>query len=401
MKVNKFLIPNYVDNFECIGSKCEDHCCKNWRITIDKITYKKYKKLSNPELKQIINKSISRNRKSTNDYDYGKFILNENKNCPLMDDLGLCDIHKNLGAEYLCHTCQTYPRQYTSVNNIIEKNLTLSCPEVARQVLLNENGIDFYLVESTESPHIKRAFNTNISKNIYTNSFWELRIFIIEILQDRNYSIEERLAIIGLFLESINTCSSSSEINNTIQKYMINLKSLRYKGAFSDLNSNINFTLDFMIHIHNNIFINKGVEYKYNNVLNNTITGLKLNDKEFDHSEIYKSLLEKEYANFSNAYSYILENYLVNYVYKSLFLINTCNTLNNYAELIIKFALIKLNLIGMVATNREDISKEIAVDVIHSFTAFFDHDTTSMPKMINYLETNNFNTLSHMMLLIL
>ena len=32
------------DNFECIGSECEDHCCRDWSITIDKDTYDKYKK---------------------------------------------------------------------------------------------------------------------------------------------------------------------------------------------------------------------------------------------------------------------------------------------------------------------------------------------------------------------
>ena len=30
---------DYYKEFECIGSKCEDNCCKDWKITIDKKTY--------------------------------------------------------------------------------------------------------------------------------------------------------------------------------------------------------------------------------------------------------------------------------------------------------------------------------------------------------------------------
>ena len=26
------LIPEYVKKFKCIGSECEDTCCKGWRI---------------------------------------------------------------------------------------------------------------------------------------------------------------------------------------------------------------------------------------------------------------------------------------------------------------------------------------------------------------------------------
>ena len=36
---------DYYKEFECIGNKCEDNCCKEWKITIDKKTYNKYKKL--------------------------------------------------------------------------------------------------------------------------------------------------------------------------------------------------------------------------------------------------------------------------------------------------------------------------------------------------------------------
>lgn len=46
MKRQQVLSVDYFDKFECIGNKCEDHCCKNWSITIDKkhiLNIKNYK----------------------------------------------------------------------------------------------------------------------------------------------------------------------------------------------------------------------------------------------------------------------------------------------------------------------------------------------------------------------
>ena len=43
----KALVPQYLKDFTCIGSNCEETCCKNWKITVDKETYKKYKRLKN------------------------------------------------------------------------------------------------------------------------------------------------------------------------------------------------------------------------------------------------------------------------------------------------------------------------------------------------------------------
>ena len=41
-KTYLYLQPEYVSKFKCDGQSCEAHCCRGWRISIDKKTYKKY-----------------------------------------------------------------------------------------------------------------------------------------------------------------------------------------------------------------------------------------------------------------------------------------------------------------------------------------------------------------------
>ena len=43
MQSNKnFFVPEYIQDFRCIGKDCIDSCCVGWNINIDKETYKKY-----------------------------------------------------------------------------------------------------------------------------------------------------------------------------------------------------------------------------------------------------------------------------------------------------------------------------------------------------------------------
>lgn len=46
--------PAFVTHFSCSGSACSDHCCKGWKITLDKTTVKKYPRRFVPSRKIIL-----------------------------------------------------------------------------------------------------------------------------------------------------------------------------------------------------------------------------------------------------------------------------------------------------------------------------------------------------------
>ena len=83
----------------------------------------------------------------------------------------------------------------------------MSCPEAARLALLNPNGIEF---DQMEEPADTRGFITKqleTDNPKYTNKaqkyFWELRIFSIQVIQDRTYTLAERLIILGMFYQKV------------------------------------------------------------------------------------------------------------------------------------------------------------------------------------------------------
>ncbi|QMV51846.1 hypothetical protein GXP68_11140 [Ewingella americana] len=91
--------PEYVENFQCIGSACEDHCCKQWNITIDKDTYKKYLKSEIPDIRNIAVENIVLTKKSHN--NWAKIKLNEHGICSYLDGDNLCKVHRAMGQRLL------------------------------------------------------------------------------------------------------------------------------------------------------------------------------------------------------------------------------------------------------------------------------------------------------------
>lgn len=219
-KQKVMLVPGYMNHFSCIGSACEDTCCSGWQVSIDQDTYKKYNKVRS-DLRPMLDKHVKRNRASNSAENYAKIILNEDRSCPMLNEEKLCSIQLKLGEEHLSNTCSTYPRIANRVNGVLEKSATLSCPEAARLALLNPNGIEFdeTLEELDTRNVIKSEIRTTSGQagSKLSSYFWELRIFTIQVLQTRTYSLADRLIILGLFYQKVEQYIEAENINDIPQ----------------------------------------------------------------------------------------------------------------------------------------------------------------------------------------
>ena len=124
------LQPSYYETFRCVGSVCEDTCCRGWRVPVDKETYEKYRACSHPELGHKLHTLVSISPTRNSDDSYAEIKL-DHAVCPFLTE-GLCEVHAKLGEEYLCKNCATYPRVMYNVDGVLEQSLDLSCPEAAR-----------------------------------------------------------------------------------------------------------------------------------------------------------------------------------------------------------------------------------------------------------------------------
>src|SRR5580698_815809 len=95
------------ETFRCIGAACEDTCCSDWDISIDRKTYDKYQACGDSELQPALHQFVNIDTAKGTDEDFARIALT-NKRCPFLEE-GLCSIQLKLGESYLSNICASYP----------------------------------------------------------------------------------------------------------------------------------------------------------------------------------------------------------------------------------------------------------------------------------------------------
>ena len=54
----EILIPAYYNKFSCIGSACEDTCCAGWKVSVDKVSFNKYRKITSGPLASLLKRTL-------------------------------------------------------------------------------------------------------------------------------------------------------------------------------------------------------------------------------------------------------------------------------------------------------------------------------------------------------
>lgn len=370
MNVNMF-IPKYMLAFKCIGSDCTDTCCAGWDINIDEDTYVKYIN-STGELKELVQGKFKENK---NSYDYlnkGFMILKENNKCPFLNDNLLCDIHGRVGEESLCITCKRFPRVYNIVDNIYEKSGLASCPEICIKAFLNKNKMEFIEMEEVvdeSAIEIRRIIDTEIfegSDNLL-QYFWDIRVKSINIIQNRNFSIEERLGILKSFYNKIEKYYNEKDfekIEELLEKYSerdIDFKSLN--------NLDLNESNEFYLRLLDKELIKNIRSIRLKECIEDYKKGILKVNNIAKHINEETDVLEK-----IKNYSYIFENYLVNQIFKDLIPFNRGESLNLSINILINsYRIIKAYIIG-IALNNKGVKEDLIIRVIQSLSKDIEHN---------------------------
>ncbi|PAQ13665.1 hypothetical protein CD798_14790 [Bacillaceae bacterium SAOS 7] len=399
------LSPEYMKQFSCIGPACEDTCCKGWSVTIDKETYKKYRKVKEEPWRERFEKSIKRNKDSVGFNDFGYVQLTEEAACPMLDGEGLCSIHKDFGHELLSHTCQVYPRNYSQYNEIIEESLTLSCPEVARLALLNKEKIEFSL-EEKELPNqlnvAKKVLSATMGNRDHRKYFFEIRSLVIELLQERKFTLVERLLLVGLYVKQINeklSVTSFEEITGRFLEMIQDVDSV--KQMVQKISKHTELQLNMLTAILN-VRLSGGVSSeRYTQCLEEVEKGLLFNESNISKEKqvkTYEEAYESIVAPFMNQHEYIFENYLVHLAFSNAFSSDK-DLFNDYVQLVLHYALVKMHIVGLAAYHGE-LTMDLVLKLIQSLSKVIDHHPNFLQKTNEMLKENQLNTVAHMVILI-
>lgn len=371
MKINVFL-PKYMEKFKCINSSCIDTCCAGWDINIDEDTYNNYTN-STGELKELLEGKFFFNEAEHDFFNNGFMALKDGNRCPFLNCNMLCDIHGGFGEKNLCITCKSYPRVFNIVDNIYEKSGLPSCIEICTKAFLDKDKMEF--IENEEEINendieIRRIIDSEAFEGTESlfQYFWDIRVISINIIQLREYSIEERLNILKNFYWKIQSSYKLNDFDG-IEKLLDD-----FNNEYIDYES-----LKGMNFKENNDFY---MDIAKDDLLEN-IRGIRLKqcvneykDGIFNKNDLRTYLEENpRYFDEIDEYSYILENYLVNQIFKDLIPFNKGEEfLESIKVLINTYKIIKAYIIGIAMNSKEKINEQHIIRVIQSLSKDIEHN---------------------------
>lgn len=103
---------------------------------------------------------------------------------------------KNHRAQYLSKICRAYPRVHNIVGDLVERCLTITCPVAASLILLQREPMAFEEIPMPEMEFIRLKLVDELG-----NRSFDLQYGGIPILQNLSLRIDQRLIVLGFFLE--------------------------------------------------------------------------------------------------------------------------------------------------------------------------------------------------------
>ncbi len=389
--------PNYAEKFHCIGPECEDTCCQGWSVHIDEAAWAKYQTVPPGPLRTLLDVSMLRTPAADNPDSgsqhspapFAQMRMTAVNACPLHGPDGLCRIHAQLGEGFLPTTCATYPRIVRSFTGEQEMALSLSCPEAARLVLLNPKLLGDAMQEEAPQSWRKFGFNSDLPFEIenplllYAHS---IRRAVLALIQNRNYPLWQRMFLLGIFCRRLDAINGG-ELRRAIPAFLDDFEvTVAAGGLHTELETvpaDHQRQLDLVLQMAGMLLHRSNVRPRFVACIEAFTAGIGNGPGATLESLTaqYGSSHDLYFAPFFRRQPHILENYLLNTIFRCQFPFGRDglkpdarpSLAREFALLTSQFALIKGLLIGVAGFHGESFAAEHVVHTVQTASKHFEH----------------------------
>ena len=232
-----YFEPEYVSKFVCDGPACNAACCKDWQIEIDAKAANRYRKLDS----------------NIADFKDGRYYINfDNRNaCPFLNEQCLCGLQLSKGESFLSGTCRTFPRRTYYVDDFCVRTLSLACPIATKLALSKpEEKMKFVTTETDDDTDV---YNSNMPDEMI-EYLVEIQMTGVHILQDRRLTIDQRLIILGFYLDKIDELISKDKVEEIDKISALYKDKQFFEQQVPKLLKNINYDHEAYINIMLEVF---------------------------------------------------------------------------------------------------------------------------------------------------
>jgi lysine-N-methylase len=369
---DSLFTPVFYKDFECIGSACENHCCHHWSVTVDRETFKKYKKHGDIKVRTIAEKKTK--SCGQNGIDYRQIKLEKNGNCPLLDEQNLCYLHKNYGEDWLPQICNLYPRENKLIDGELYTSLSISCPEAARKILLDPGSMTIDQVPVTAKTPLPKYASKLMIKNPELQRLFKKMAYNC-ILAENSDTIEGRLFNLGVLFRLASQRLGKGE---RIEQLLMTFDQVIASGDLNELlekTEPVQRTQEYVLQqllLENSLSVGNAVLSKYRE----QASELAQQSGVLDLSGYYGKYCQAGYEKLVDTHGHAFLNLMLHWVYSKSFDLEDSELLfEQFAVFALKFFYIR-TLCGML--NKPDNTKEdsaaLLVGITHCISRNADHD---------------------------
>ncbi len=377
--------PAYAERFRCIGPVCEDSCCAGWTVAFDEAACRKYEAVPAGALRLLLDANVERQPAKADGSApkmFAKVRLDADHTCPFLTREKLCRIQAEYGESYLSVTCATYPRIKHRIDGLDEAGLSLSCPEAARLVLGAED-----LLGAGPELRMKWDGAAGVGRAVDLKAyFWPVREFVLRLLTNREYSLWQRLFLIGVFVKQLAELGRG-EVAGGFGALLGGFSAAVAEGSFrvgmETIAPDLNLQLDLVLRLAGLRLPRSCVGARFVGTVENFKAGIG-NEPRADMADLlrgYRRAYTKYYEPFFATHPQMLENLLINAVFKGLFPFGTSTGAEDwkpalereFALLVAQFALFKGLLIGVAGFHRRKFGEGEVIQTVQSVSKHFEH----------------------------
>lgn len=365
MRIYQF---KYVERFKCDGSICHAQCCQKWHIPIDKGTYKRYHWIKNTVVKNKILGSIIKT-KGGKEYC---IQMDENGKCPLICKDDMCYIQRNLGAEALSEVCKTYPRKAVVLGNCQLRSLSMTCPVAAEEALFSSDGM---VLEKIDNQNEKDSNFNLVLRNLNkkrlpdTKAIDSIIIGGLLILQNRNFSREERMVLLGLFLDRVDDIELGDETADEIINIALAYQTEKFQDEAREIMSAFSFNVEKYQQIMTKL-LSEAAEQEQ-------LGALEELKKQVDN---YTAMHDKWHQSLEDQYGRAIDNFwLQEFLHHGYPFRFEGSFMHNYLAYILSYKMWEIILYGYIAQVDHILKKDGFMLAINTYSKIMDHKRKYLP----------------------
>jgi lysine-N-methylase len=408
--------PTYAAAFQCIGASCEDTCCGDWDIPVDRSTYRRYQQFPFEKLGSLVSQFVLINAPNQPDGLHAQIYRRASGSCPFFGSDRLCGIQKEYGPQLLPATCSIYPRSMSLVAGELEGSLSLSCPEAARNVLLAPHFMQIEGDLFSGDFRTDNIFHLASDRSGFARKpeehFLAVRRLLIDIVRDRSRPMWHRLLLMGSLCKRMDDSSIEERgevLPVILRDYREIIENHVFQTELENMPSRPRLKLEVVFEL-SDARVRDGSQNRFRNTFWTFVEGIGSSDGSLPGDDIERFLrAEKTYhAPLFERFPFILENYLVNYIFQNLFPYGRTGSpqftprsiFDEYILMTTQFAWMNALLVGIAGHYKGAFAEEHVVQAVQSFTRTVEHYPDALESINESMRSRAMDTLQGMAIML-